>query len=339
MKVIPVCFVLSTILLFFGFIGFIGALILLTAANLLALFHFVFYKFPFEKFFSKRTGYNVFGVIEPSEELKSQVVVAGHHDAVHIFRFLESLKYQKYYSHRIMSGIISSVVMFVLQWIRLIYYLTTESEIFYSGWLQYVMLVLWIAVVPLYTFKQKEVAPGAGDNLVASAISVMMGKHYSTNGKPKHVRLNLASMDAEEGGMCGAKAYAKGHREELTKIPTYVFNIDSIYELNQIQFTTKDINGMEKLSYEFADKCKSLAERLGYTARLFPFTFGGGGTDAAEFARIGVKATTMIAMASEWVREELHYHTSRDTVDKIEPAVVTAAMRIAAELVSDLDSQ
>ena len=65
--------------------------------------------------------------------------------------------------------------------------------------------------------------------------------------------------------------------------------------------------------------------------------FGGGGTDAAELTRAGVRATTLVAMPTSLVREGLVYHTMQDTVDAIEPAAVEACLRIAHDLVLELD--
>ena len=41
-----------------------------------------------------------------------------------------------------------------------------------------------------------------------------------------------------------------------------------------------------------------------------------------------VPATTLLAMSTKHVREGLVYHTPRDTVEHVEPAVVEACMRV-----------
>lgn len=65
--------------------------------------------------------------------------------------------------------------------------------------------------------------------------------------------------------------------------------------------------------------------------------FGGGGTDAAEFAKVGVKATSMLAMPTTVFREGLAYHTLQDTVEAIEPEAVRACLAVAKGFVLHKD--
>jgi hypothetical protein len=65
--------------------------------------------------------------------------------------------------------------------------------------------------------------------------------------------------------------------------------------------------------------------------------FGGGGTDAAPLVRVGVKATTLVAMPVGLIRDGLVYHTLRDTVEAIEIEAVEACLHIAHDLVLDID--
>lgn len=92
---------------------------------------------------------------------------------------------------------------------------------------------------------------------------------------------------------------------------------------------TTDINGTVKLSAEMAHELQDLFASLGYSSTLFPLLFGAGGTDSAEFAKIGVDAATIIAVPTEFeTEEEIFYHTSRDTVENIEPEVVSAVISV-----------
>ena len=115
----------------------------------------------------------------------------------------------------------------------------------------------------------------------------------------------------------------------MLALPTYVFNIDSPYEFQEIQFLTTDINGSLKLSKQLATECTQVAAELGYTTKTVPMTFGGGGTDAAEYARIGVEATTLIAMSTNMIRDGLIYHTLEDKVENLDPKTIEAAFKIA----------
>jgi len=102
---------------------------------------------------------------------------------------------------------------------------------------------------------------------------------------------------------------------------------------------TSDVNGLVGLSTGMADQCREVARSLGYDTRTVPMVFGGGATDAAEFARAGVEATTLLAMSTDHVREGLTYHTMNDTVDCIEPEAVEASLLIACGYILKKDRE
>ena len=66
--------------------------------------------------------------------------------------------------------------------------------------------------------------------------------------------------------------------------------------------------------------------------------FGAGGSDAAEAARAGIQATTVIAISTAAVREGLVYHTPRDKVEAIEIEAVEACLRLVARYLELLES-
>jgi len=88
-----------------------------------------------------------------------------------------------------------------------------------------------------------------------------------------------------------------------------------------------------------ATQCREIADGLGYTTRLFAITPGGGGTDAAEFARVGVQATTLIGMPTALIRDKMVYHTLDDTVEHIEPAAVEASLKIALKYILEKERE
>ncbi len=78
---------------------------------------------------------------------------------------------------------------------------------------------------------------------------------------------------------------------------------------------------------------------LGISLKKFKMIFGGGATDAAESARIGILATTIIAMPTNIVREGMVYHTRNDTVEFIEPEVVEGCLKIACDYLLKKDKE
>jgi Zn-dependent M28 family amino/carboxypeptidase len=210
------------------------------------------------------------------------------------------------------------------------------------------MRVFWglglFFVIQFYFFASKEISPGAGDNLIAVAILLKLAQRFGiakkNNHNPlQHTRLIFASLDAEESGLRGSRAYCRRHGDTLTSIPTYNFNLESIYKGDELSFLTKDVNQYVRLSKEMVNECMDVAGQLGHHTAEGPITWGGGATDAAEFARIGVTATTLLGMENRFIRDELSYHTMEDTVDKIDPAAVRAGLEIVAGFICRKDSE
>ncbi|MGD0279682.1 MAG: M28 family peptidase [Smithella sp.] len=329
-KAIVIIYILSSFLLYFGYI-YVGA-----AGYLLGLFMMlsqsIFYWELFDPFYRKVKGYNVFGTIEPEGEVKQQIILSGHHDTAYEFRFLAH--HQKLYSVRLILAMVTAAAVLVFSLIRVYYKFTTGADPAFGAYMRYGVFAGLIFIAPLYFFISEKGTPGAGDNMIATAIVIKLAELFKkAQGREGHLlrntRLVFLSVDAEEAGLRGARAFAKRHKKELLNIPAYNFNIDSIYNLNELQFITRDINSTVNLSKKMAVECKEIADKLGYPARLFAVTPGGGGTDAAEFARIGVEATSIIGMPTNMIRDGMVYHTLNDTVEHIEPAAVEATLKIA----------
>lgn len=335
-----VIYTLSAILLYFDHLLFAAAGFFLVA--FLVVGQIFFYWQIFEPFCRQARGYNVFGTIEPAGEAKQQIIISGHHDSAHVFTFLRCC--QKLYALRIIPAMLAVLAapVFSLIWIYFFYVIGGAPA--FAVYFQYGVLLSLIFVAPMYFFMSKEITPGAGDNMVATAMVIKLAQLFRQAREEisdilRHTRLIFLSTDAEEAGLRGARAFARRHREELLALPAYNFNIDSIYNLKELQFLTTDINSTIRLSMEMARQCKDIAAELGYATHLFAIPPGGGGTDAAEFAKIGVQATTLIGMPTSLMRDGLVYHTANDTVGHIEPAAVEASLKIALEYILRKDRE
>ena len=109
--------------------------------------------------------------------------------------------------------------------------------------------------------------------------------------------------------------------------------------MNELSFLTKDVNQYVRLSKAMVNECMDVARQPGHHTEEGPITWGGGGTDAAEFARIGVPATSLLGMENRFVRDGLSYHTMGDTADKIDPAAVRATLEIVTGFIFKKDSE
>lgn len=327
-------YVAATVLLWFD-LPWITAIILFTGI-LIMVFEFFLYKHSIDFLYPRKKGKNVIATVEPEGEVERQIIISGHHDSARIFNFY--IHQPKLYALRVIGGIGILATVFVLSTVLTFVNLPQ----LYTRILASLASAGALIVLQLWFFASKKGTPGAGDNLVASAMAVEALRQIAKNKKEgaglKHTRVTAISFDAEEEGLRGAFAYAKKHRKELNEVPTYLYNIDCPYFLDDLFFLTSDINGSVKLSEDLAETCRSTAERLGYKAETKPITFLTGGTDAAELARAGVESTTLLAMPWDNSERASYYHTPNDTIDNVEKEVVQAGLEIFFNLLEEKDN-
>ncbi|WP_457557535.1 M28 family metallopeptidase [Candidatus Harpocratesius sp.] len=296
---------------------------------------FGLYKHFFDKFFPAKIGKNVYGVIEPSSEVNQQIILSGHHDSARKIRILDS-GFQKLYA----MVILTPYFFFIFEIVVILVGLFNDFE---NLWFSIILIVFLnsFPFILLYFFiVTKDASPGAGDNLIASVFLIELGKYLTSQIKEKklnlkHTRIIIASFDAEESGLRGSAAFMKIHKENIKQIPTFHLNFDSLYNLNELHVLTKDINGFISLSEKMVNEIVKIGIKEKISIKKFKMVFGGGATDAAESARIGIPSTTLIAMPTNIIRDGLVYHTSRDTVEHIEPAVVESCIKIAWNYIWD----
>lgn len=296
----------------------------------------------FDRFFTKKRGYNVIGSIEPEHEIKQQIIVSGHHDAPYAFHLLE--KTPKLYGLLVIGANLSLLTSLILSSWWVFYLVISSDDPSYSPVLRLILIFAIIPILPFLVFITTTVSPGAGDNMIASVITTKTASIFGQLKKSqenvlKHTRLLVVSFDAEEAGLRGARAFVKRNLNELQSVPTYVFNMDSIYEAKNLKFFNRDLNSTVGLSKSMIKMCQSIAKDLGYEIKDVPMPFGGGSTDAAEFGKEGIHATTLIGLSTSFIRKEIHYHTQYDTVDKIEPEAVEIAFKLIVNFISQIDNE
>ncbi|MFV2016745.1 MAG: M28 family metallopeptidase, partial [Candidatus Heimdallarchaeota archaeon] len=296
----------------------------------------------FDRFFTKKYGYNVIGSIEPDKDVKQQIIVSGHHDAPYVFHLLE--KVPKLYGILVISAnlaMLSSLVLSIWWFFSL---QITGADLPNVSLARIVIIFTTIVVLPFLFFITNTVSPGAGDNMISSVITTKIAAIFSQLKKSQinalqHTRLLVVSFDAEESGLRGARAFVKNNLKELQAVPTYVFNMDSLYELKNLKLFSRDINSTVRLSDTMIEKCQKVALDLGFELPAIPMPVGGGATDAAEFAKEGIHATTLIGLSTSFIRNETHYHTQFDSVDKIEPEAVEATLKLVVNFILQTDEK
>ncbi|MGA2157825.1 MAG: M28 family peptidase [Dehalococcoidia bacterium] len=325
-------------LLYFGFywVAFAG----LALSVFVFTGQFVFYWPLLDPLFPARKGFNISGSIEPEDEVRQQVIVSAHHDAAYVFQILDRMP--KLYTPVLASGVLFLLAAFV---ISLVASLMSLFGLQLPQWIALVLLVGVIFQIPLLFFTTSQIVPGAGDNMIAVAISAGTGRIFGEakaggNNPLKHTRLILASFDAEECGLRGARAFIRAHKDELLKTKTYVLNMDTIYQLKSLNFMDADLNSTVKLSHQMAQQCVDIAGSMGHKAVISQMSPGGGSTDAAAFGQAGIEATNLAAMSFNIKDYEqgFVYHTSRDLSKYIEPEAVEASLKVVRQYILEKDS-
>jgi len=293
----------------------------------------LFYGTVFDFLFRATTGMNVSGKVEPEGEVKQQIIVAGHHDAAPVFRYFA--RSPRWYPLIVAVGF----GCFGIAFAGAVYMTVTASR---PPWMCVALAVGTIGVFPIYRFFTGEVSPGAGDNLIATAIAGEITRRFSDRKKAgqglKHTRVICLSADAEECGLRGSRAYVGAHRHELLETKTYVVCMDTLYWPDQLHVIERDMNGLMPLSESMARELDEAARDQGVRSHVARMPFGAGATDAASFGRARIEAASLIACEVSYdLPGNFVYHTLRDTIDAIDPRAIEQVHDVVVEFIRRKD--
>lgn len=79
---------------------------------LYGIVHYIFYGSLFDRFFPRKEGCNISGIIEPKEKVRQQIFIVGHHDSHYVLSFL--LHLQKLANIRLILSIISYLLITII---------------------------------------------------------------------------------------------------------------------------------------------------------------------------------------------------------------------------------
>ena len=89
---------------------------------------------------------------------------------------------------------------------------------------------------------------------------------------------------------------------------------------------------------DMVKECMVVADQCGYKVKTAPFPMLGGGTDSAEMAKAGIESTCLSGMSLDGFGDAPAYHTTRDTIDAVDPIAVEAAIEIGLAYIKRKDS-
>jgi aminopeptidase YwaD len=340
-KAIAIIYLFAAVFIILGgYFLYLGAFLCLLGFSY-ALVQYVFYGRFFDRIFRSAEGCNVIGSLEPSNVVTQQVVLIGHHDSPFIFSFLE--RFQSLAFIRFLLGMLSYA------WICIYSFSASVHQLVSGGHQSPTGISFWITVaglpfaLQLFFMMSKVPSPGAGDNLNSTFMIASIAQYFQSERSKasplKHTRLILLSTDGEEIGQRGAIQYVESHYSLLHTIPTFVFNVDSVFRSSDLKILTRDRNFTCKLSDSMVSDICIIASDLGVQLKRMPLPFGGGGTDAAAFAVAGIKAASIIGVPIDIISRGHLYHTSKDTVEHIEIAAVRVVLELAVGYIRHVDNR
>ncbi len=330
--------------------------LLMALSLFIVIGQFVFYKKIVDPFYPKKTSQNTYGVINPSEKAKQTIIFAGHIDSPYQFNFI------KWWGGRVYSILMFFVLVsfFTFGILSIVNALLFAVNYFNPAFImpdtiQSIIHVIWIVVICLsplgalfFLFTTWVDTPGCGDNLSGVAVALGVGNALRKSKKsggffPKHTKVISMAIGSEEAFLRGAMAYVEAHRDELIAENTILINLETLVEPDSIFVITKDLNGTVKLSQKVAEEITKVSDELGLKAKMMAMPIGSGSTDSAAFAKAGIESTCIFGMdIGNIIKGEgyfNHYHTVRDTPDKVHPKVLQQTLDICLNYLKMKDEE
>jgi hypothetical protein len=323
-----------------------------TAALGIAVFIFLIMIFEFfigkefiDGLYPKRRSENIIGILRPPSRRESApadrgpkriLIFGGHHDSALQFNYLKWFKGGYFIAEGILIlGLAVFTAGLLLRWLSLVF--AWPMDWLASGFQWYIWISLPVTLFIDFTFTERGKGggsvPGAIDNLSAVAILLMIGRVLARHPEwiPADTEIRLASFGCEEAGARGSRAYVRAHEAELKATDAVFINFESIHD-PEIEIFTTDRNGTIRNSPDVVAALDMAADAAGVPHRVSPFPFAGGGTDALSFREKGIRAGCLFGMKvpSQMVA---FYHQPSDNYDKINPAALGNALRIALEFI------
>jgi hypothetical protein len=294
--------------------------------TILFLGHFVTYRHWLDFLFTNKPSWNVIGDVEPMETATSTIIIAGHMDSVKEFKWWYRLK-----QTGAVLSVIAGIQISFLGLYALLAVFITAAWFSYIWWL---FLLLTPVLIVFYDMHGEEVVDGASDNLSGVAVAVEMAKVFSVN-KLKNTRVRVISFGSEEAALRGSFAYAKKHKQQLLDEKAFLFNLDSMKDLEHLTVVSSEINTLVFYKNEYLQLVENAFKATNTAYKKLPL--GVGATDASAFHIHGLPAIAVIGMDSEHL--DPTYHTRLDKIECLNPETMEAMKRVLVNFIETWDKK
>lgn len=306
----------------------------LAAASLALLwFELLRYRELIDPLFREAQGENVVGVLKPAGETKRRVIVSAHQDSAYEFNLWYFLKGAAV--PVMVIGFAAVLVPLVGGLLKSLAGAGNESHAF--NVVGFVAIALYPIVGLNFFFHTYAVVPGAMDDLAGISVITAVAKALSDAGHAGHAlhstEVVILAVSAEEAGLRGAKRYASTHAAALHAVPTFVVNVDGVYDERHLTIVHRELTTGVRHDPRLVQLARDRADGRGfaYHQHVIPL----GATDATAFAQVGVPTVTLLCQDA--TRLVPNYHTRLDTIEHVRPQSLSVMLQLVLDMIEEID--
>ncbi|TDA25158.1 MAG: hypothetical protein DSO00_09020 [Archaeoglobi archaeon] len=310
-------YILGAVLYFMGY-WFLTFLLLSLGMAIFILQQCLHYEL-IDFLFPKTQEFHIVGKIMPKETPKKRILLSAHYDSPYEFPLLGRLRHKAAF---IILPLISIVAISALLSITRYYY---DVDVIQKPLLVAGTVLLLIVASAL---RSNRLSIGANDDLAGVGVVLEAGKYISSD-RPKNTEVWIVAFAGEEH-MRGTKRFVKRHFEELKDAILFNFECPSA---DYFLIATEEKMFFAKHSPKAVEIAKKACERVKANFKVGSLPFAG--SDAANFSRKGLDATTIFGLANDGA--PYYWHTLQDTPEKLKPDSISKAVEIAIEIARVVD--
>lgn len=307
---------------------------LLAGASLALLwFELLRYRELIDPMFTEAQGENVIGVVKPAGAVERRVIVSAHQDSAYEFNlwyFLKSAAVPV-----MVIGFAAVLVPLVGGLLKSLAGAGNESHAF--NMVGFVALALYPVVGLNFFFHTYAVVPGAMDDLAGISVLDAVARVLCDAGRGGHAlqgtEVVLLAVSAEEAGLRGAKRFAERHRADLHATPTFVVNVDGVYDERHLTVIDRELTTGVRHDPRLVRLARERAAARGRTIHQHMIPLGA--SDATAFAQAGV--ATVALLCQDATRLVPNYHTRLDTLEHVRPESLSVMLQLVLDMIAELD--
>jgi hypothetical protein len=300
--------------------------------------------------FPKKESFHVIGKIKPvNKPVKNLILLSGHYDSAYEFPLLNKLGGNSIYV--IISTLLIAFLNIALGIVKTIFVVIDRNIVQPSvfdfphsiqnfilptpiDWLQLFLFTIgtFVIIILAIFLRSNKAVMGANDNLTAIAAIIECGRYLIAN-KPDQTEVWLIAFAGEEH-MRGSKRFVSHYYEELKQRKAMLLNLECL-NTNEFLLATAENMFLAKHSPTIVEKVAKAAKKVNVPIEIGPLRFAG--SDAANFSRKGLPATTIFGLSETGMPS--YWHSLEDTADKLNGSYIVRAAEIALQFVYDIDKE